>query len=87
MGNAGGSLRFGPDEDEEGEENVGEHFSQAVEMSGIPIYDEDRSPPVSIAGLTSRGGPPAEYVSVHTPAYGTVQQASITSRAHCRSKY
>ena len=45
MGNAGGSLRFGPDEDKEGEEDGGEHiseqFSQTVEMSGIHIADKE----------------------------------------------
>ena len=37
VGNAGGSLRFGPDEDEEGEEDV-EQFAQA-EISGVSIAD------------------------------------------------
>ena len=41
MGNARGSLHIGLDEDEEGEEDGGEHLSQALEMSGIPISDED----------------------------------------------
>ena len=46
VGNAGGSLRFGPDEDEEGEEDGDEHiserfFSQIVEISGVPIADKE----------------------------------------------
>ena len=51
MGNAGGSLQFGPDKDEEDEGDGGEHFSQAIEMSSIPIVDEED------AGITSRGDP------------------------------
>ena len=39
MGNAGGSLRFGLDEDEEGEEDGGEYLSQAG-MSGIAGKEE-----------------------------------------------
>ena len=72
MGNAGGSLQFGPDQDEE--EDIVEHLAQA-EMFGSPIVDGEED-----GGLTSRGGPTAEYVSVHTQAYGTVRQASIPIR-------
>ena len=41
VGNAGGSLQFGPDEDEEGEEAVGEYLSRD-ESSVIHIIDADK---------------------------------------------
>ena len=58
MGKAGGSLQFGPDDDEEGEENVGEHLSR-IEMSSIPSVAEEDD-----GGLASDGGCTAECVSV-----------------------
>ena len=57
VGNAGGSLRFGPDQDEE--EDVVHHLSQ-VELYSNPSAAEEEN-----GNMTSRGGPPAEYVSVH----------------------
>ena len=57
MGNAGGSLRFGLDQDEE--EDVIEHLAQA-EMFGSPIVDEEGD-----GGITSGDGrSTAECVSV-----------------------
>ena len=58
MGNAGGSLHFGLDEDEEGEEDGGGHLSR-VEMSSIPSAVEEDD-----GGLASDGGCTAECVSV-----------------------
>ena len=58
MGNAGGTLRFGLGEDEEGEEDRGEHLSR-VEMSSIPSAVEEDD-----GGLASDGGRTAECVSV-----------------------
>ena len=58
MGNAGGSLHFGLDEDEEGEEGAGEHLSR-VEMSSIPSAVEEDD-----GGLASDGGRTAQCVSV-----------------------
>ena len=58
MGNAGGSLRFRHDEDEEDEEDGGEHLSQ-VKISGIPIAAEEED-----EGITKgAGGHTGECVS------------------------
>ena len=54
--NAGGSLHFGRNEEEE--EDVVEHLSQ-IEMSSNPSAVEENE------NMTSRGDPPAEYVSVY----------------------
>ena len=54
--NAGGSLHFGRNEEEE--EDVVEHLSQ-IEMSSNPSAVEENG------NMTSRGDPPAEYVSVY----------------------
>ena len=60
VGNAGGSLRFGPDEDEEGEENAGgEHLSQAG-ISGISVAGKEEH------GGTARNDYASELVSVRT---------------------
>ena len=60
MGNTGGSLQFGPpDEDEEGEEDNGEHLSQAVGMSGIHSAVEEND-----GDIASDGGRTAECVSI-----------------------
>ena len=56
MGNAGGSLQFGPDQDEE--EDIVEHLAQA-EMFGSPILDEEGD-----GGVISGDGRTAECVSV-----------------------
>ena len=40
MGNAGGSLHFGGDDEEEGEEDVVEQ-SRLTEGSGVPIEDKE----------------------------------------------
>ena len=57
MGNAGESLRFGLDQDEECERDIGEDLSQ-IEMPSIHIAGEEKD-----VGITSRGGPPSEHVS------------------------
>ena len=59
MGNAGGSLRFGPDEDEEDGGDGGEHPSQSG-MSGIPIADKEEH------GGTVRNDYASDLVSVRT---------------------
>ena len=59
VGNAGGSLQFGPDDDEEGEEDGGKHLRVSrVEMSSIPSVAEEDD-----GGLASDGGCTAECVS------------------------
>ena len=58
MGNAGGSLRFGLDQDEE--EDVVEHLAQA-EMFSSPIVDEEVD-----GSVTSCDGRTAECVSLVT---------------------
>ena len=61
VGNAGGSLRFGPDEDEEGEEDGDEYLSQAgTSESGISSAGKEEH------GGTARNDYAAELVSVHT---------------------
>ena len=68
MGNAGGSLQFGQDEDEE--EDIIEHITQA-EMFGSPILDEEGD-----GGRISCDGRTAECVSV-VPVCVVIQECIL----------
>ena len=58
VGNVGGSLHFGGDDEQEGEEDAVEQLSQA-EGSSIPIEDKEEDGRI----ILSRGYPTAQLVS------------------------
>ena len=68
VGNAGGSLQFGLDQDEE--EDVIEHLTQA-EMFDSPIVDEEGD-----GGITSGDGRTAECVSL-VPVCVVIQECIL----------
>ena len=52
MGNAGGSLHFGGDDDEEGEEDAVVEQPGQAEGSGVPIEDKQEDVSMTMTGIT-----------------------------------